>query len=44
MPWALAHGQLGGSGGMLPQKIWKFRHSEKSAYQLSAYSLRMVDG
>ena len=21
MPWAVAHGQLGGSGGMLPQKI-----------------------
>ena len=25
MPWALS---LGGSGGMLPQKFWKFRLSE----------------
>ena len=23
MAWALAHGQVGGSGGMLPQKIFE---------------------
>ena len=26
MAWALAHGQVGRSGGMLTRKIWKFRH------------------
>ena len=32
MPWALAHGQVGGGGGVWghspPEHFWKFRHPE----------------